>query len=63
MEIAKYSPETCIVFVSFERREVAARSYNSLASATAPYRERIKIIISDATHDDEKMRWAKAPAK
>jgi hypothetical protein len=59
MEIVKYSPETCIVFVSFGRREVATKSYNSLASATAPYRDRIKIIISDATHDDEKMRWAK----
>jgi hypothetical protein len=56
--VASYCPETCIVFVSFGRPEVAAHSYASLSSAVAAYRDRIKIIISDATDDQGKMRWA-----
>ena len=57
--VASYCPETCIVFVSYGRPEVAARSYQSLCSAVAPYRDRVRIIISDATDDERKMRWAR----
>jgi len=57
--ISKLCPETCIIFVSFGRASLATSSYASLSKAIAPYRDRIKIVISDATHDDEKMKWAK----
>ncbi|MGB9499908.1 MAG: class I SAM-dependent methyltransferase [Dissulfuribacterales bacterium] len=57
--IAKYCPETCIVFTSYERPEIAARSYDSLTSAISPYRDRVSIIISDATDDEQKMSWAR----
>jgi hypothetical protein len=59
MDVAKYCPETCIVFVSYGRHEIAARSYNSLVSAIEPYRDRVKVIISDATDDERKMTWAR----
>jgi len=52
-------PETCIVFVSYGRNEIARKSYNSLLSSISEYRERIKIIISDATDDIEKIEWAR----
>jgi hypothetical protein len=58
--VAKYCPETCIVFVSYGRPEVAARSYDSLKSAIAAYRDRVNIIISDATDDERKMMWARS---
>jgi hypothetical protein len=58
MYISKLCPETCIVFVSYGRLEIAQHSYLSLINAIAPYRNRIKIIISDATGNLEKMRWA-----
>lgn len=59
MKIANYCPETCIVFVSYGRPEIAAKSYESLSSAIAPYRDKIKVIISDATDDGQKMKWAR----
>jgi len=59
MDVSKYCPETCIVFVSYGRPEIAARSYNSLVSAIESYRDRVKIIISDATDDEQKMMWAR----
>jgi len=59
MNISKLCPETCIVFVSFARPEIAAKSYSSLTSALAPYRDRVRIIISDATDDVQKMKWAR----
>jgi hypothetical protein len=58
--ISKLCPETCIVFVTCGRADIAASSYESLSAATAPYRERIKIVISDATDDEGKMRWARS---
>jgi len=57
--VASYCPETCIVFVSYGRQDVAARSYESLSKAVASYRDRVKIIISDATDDDQKIAWAR----
>jgi hypothetical protein len=57
--ISKLCPETCIVFVTYGRADIAASSYESLSAPTAPYRERIKIVISDATDDQEKMKWAR----
>jgi hypothetical protein len=58
--ISKFCPETCIVFVTYGRADIAASSYESLSAPTAPYRERIKIVISDATDDEGKMRWARS---
>ena len=58
--ISKLCPETCIIFVSFGRPEIAAKSYSSLESVLAPYRDRVRIIISDATDDEQKMKWARA---
>lgn len=57
--IASYCPETCLIFVSYGRAEVAARSYESLSLALAPYRDRVRIVISDATDDEQKMMWAR----
>ncbi|MFC1715000.1 glycosyltransferase family 2 protein [Candidatus Poribacteria bacterium] len=57
MYISKLCPETCIVFVSFGRPAIAAKSYDSLVSMLAPYRDRVKIVISDATDDEQKMKW------
>ena len=58
-KISKLCPETCIVFVTYGRLELAEGSYESLSRAIAPYRDRIKIIISDATDDDKKIQWAR----
>lgn len=57
--VANYCPETCLIFVSYGRAEVAARSYESLSLALAPYRDRVRIVISDATDDDQKIAWAR----
>lgn len=57
--VASYCPETCIVFVSYGRQDVAARSYESLSRAVASCRDRVKLIISDATDDDQKIAWAR----
>ena len=53
-------PETCLIFVSFGRPEIAARSYASLSAALAPFRDRIRVVISDATDDMEKIAWARS---
>jgi len=37
---------------------MAARSYDSLSAAIAPYRDRVRVIVSDATGDKQKMKWA-----
>lgn len=58
MSISKICPETCIIFVSYERSEIARQSYLSLTKAIEPYRDRIKVIISDATDNLEKIQWA-----
>lgn len=58
MNISNICPETCIVFVSYGRPKIAEISYDSLLSAIAPYRNRIKLIISDATNDEQKIKWA-----
>lgn len=59
MEMSRLYPETCIVFVSFGRSDIAAKSYLSLTSALGPYRDRCRMIISDATDDIQKMAWAR----
>jgi len=56
--VSKICPETCIVFVSYGRPEIAAKSYNSLVTALSKFRDRIIIIISDATNDRKKIDWA-----
>ena len=58
MRRASYCNETCIVFVSYGRPEISSRSYQSLTAALEPYRDRIKIIISDASNDIKKLEWA-----
>jgi hypothetical protein len=58
MEIISSSPETCFVFSTFGRAEIARKSFASLTSALAQYRKQVKIIITDATNDEEKMKWA-----
>jgi len=55
---ARFAPETCIVFVSFGRPAIADKSLNSLLEAVEPVRNRVRIILSDATNDAEKMAWA-----
>ena len=52
-------PETCFVFVSYGRHEVAAASWESLRRALEPWRDRVKLIIADATDDDDKIAWAR----
>jgi len=59
MEISNICPETCIIFVTYGRKEISSESYGSLEKAVSPFRDRIKIILSDATDDHEKMLWAK----
>jgi hypothetical protein len=57
--VVNYAPETCLVFVSYGRPETARRSYLSLEEAVSPYREKIRIIISDATDQIDKINWAR----
>ncbi len=52
-------PETCIIFVTFGREAIAKRSFSSLTNALANYRERVRIIVSDATNDMNKIAWFK----
>lgn len=56
---SKLCPETCIVFVSYGRPAIAQRSFNSLMQALQPFRERVRVIISDASDDPQKMEWAR----
>jgi hypothetical protein len=56
--LSKLCPETCIVFVSCGRRDIAKKSYESFSRALASIRDRVKIVLSDATDDDEKLSWA-----
>lgn len=58
MNMSNNSPETCLIFVSYGRKDIAAQSYDSLASAIEKYRERERIVISDATDAFEKCQWA-----
>ena len=59
MEVFNNCPETCIIFISYGRSTIASKSYDSLETSIIDYRDRIKIIISDATDDEEKMKWAR----
>jgi len=52
-------PETCIVFVSYGRPDVAARSFQSLRQAIDADRDKVRLIISDATDDAAKIDWAR----
>lgn len=58
-EVVATCPETVIVFVTHGRPELAARSYASLSAALAPYRDRVRVILSDASDDLDKMAWAR----
>jgi hypothetical protein len=49
------SPETVMVFVSYERDDVALQSLTSLTKALGKHRKRIRIIVSDATPRQEKI--------
>ena len=57
VNVSTKCPETCIIFISFGRPRIARKSYDSLTASLSEHRDRIKIIISDATNDDEKMKW------
>lgn len=50
-------PETTIIFVTYKRSDIAERSYLSLENALTKFRQKIKIIISDATPYSEKLDW------
>lgn len=56
-EVTVLCPKTCVIFVSFDRPQIAAKSYESLEKAIQNYRKEIKIIISDASDDPEKYNW------
>jgi hypothetical protein len=45
------APETVIIFTSFGRDNIALKSLKSLIDATAKVRDKVKIIVSDATPD------------
>lgn len=60
MSRLRHSPETCIVFVSYGRAELAARSYASLLTALADNRSRVRLVVSDASNDDAKIAWARS---
>jgi hypothetical protein len=60
LRISAYCPETCIVFVSCGRPKISERSYNSLISAISPWRDRIKVIISDASGNENKIKWVRS---
>jgi len=57
MKITTLCPETCIIFITYRRPIISRKSFDSLLSAGSSYRDRVKIIISDATDDIEKIRW------
>lgn len=52
-----YAPETCIVFVSYDRPAIAEQSLASLMEALAPVRNRVRVILSDASSNPDKIRW------
>lgn len=54
------SPETVIIFSSYGREEVSLQSLASLQKATMLRREDIKIIVSDATPNCEKIEKIRA---
>lgn len=49
------SPETVIIFTSFGRNEIALKSLKSLLNATEKVRNKVKIIVSDATPKEDKV--------
>jgi hypothetical protein len=49
------APETVIIFTSFGRDEIALKSLNSLLNATAKVKDKVKIIVSDASPNVEKI--------
>ncbi len=60
MNISRNCPQTCVVFVTCGRLEVARRSFESLCHAIAPDRQRIRLILTDASDDDAKIAWARS---
>ncbi len=48
-------PETVIVFVSYEREDVAVQSLMSLCLAVRGFRDRVRIVVSDATPSYDKI--------
>lgn len=55
--VTKNSPETTIVFTTFERSSIAKKSLKSLQKAVTHVRDRIKIIVVDATDNLTKAKW------
>lgn len=51
---SKNCPGTCILFITFGRKEIAKRSFSSLTNALSNYRDQVRIIVSDATNDINK---------
>lgn len=49
------APETVIILTSFGRDEIAIKSINSLVKATESVRNKVKIIVSDATPSEGKI--------
>ena len=49
------APETVIIFTSFGRDEIALKSIKSLVDATSSVRDKVKIIVSDATPGESKI--------
>jgi hypothetical protein len=56
---SRLAPVTTFVFTTCGRSAIAKRSYQSLESAVKPVRDSVRIIVSDATDDIEKITWLK----
>ena len=46
---SKLAPETVIIFTTFERPEVAIRSFESLTNALKPVRDRVRLVVCDSS--------------
>lgn len=55
MKYYNNAPETVIILTSFGRDEIALKSINSLVNATESVRNKVKIIVSDATPKEGKI--------
>lgn len=55
MQYYNNAPETVIIFTSFGRDEISLRSIKSLLDATEQVRDKVKIIVSDASPNHDKI--------
>lgn len=53
------APETVIIFTSFGRDEISLRSLRSLLAAIEPVKNKVKVIVSDATPQIDKVQELK----